>query len=54
MAFWKKSDDPWDCKPVKTTYTTFEEEPKEEEKGLLQEWRDEIRDWQDKKRSFLM
>jgi len=51
MAFWKKSDDPWDRKPVKTTYTTFEEEPKEEEKGLLQEWRDEIRDWQDKKKA---
>ena len=51
MAFWKKSDDPWDRKSVKTTYTTFEEEPKEEEKGLLEEWRDEIRDWQDKKKA---
>ena len=42
MAFWKKSDDPWDRKPVKTTYTTFEEEPREEKKGLFQELRDDI------------
>lgn len=51
MAFWKKSDDPWDRKPVKTTYTTFEEEPKEAEKGLLEEWRDEIQDWREKKKA---
>ena len=51
MAFWKKSDDPWDRKPTKPTYTAFEEEPKEKEKGLLEEMRDEIRDWQEKKKA---
>ena len=51
MAFWKKSDDPWDRKPTKPTYTAFEEEPREKEKGLLEEMRDEIRDWQEKKKA---
>ena len=51
MAFWKKSDDPWDRKPTKPTYTAFEEEPKEKEKGLLEEMRTEIRDWQEKKKA---
>ena len=42
MTFWKKSDDPWDRKPVKTTYTTFEEEPKEEEKGFFESIREDV------------
>ncbi len=51
MAFWKKSDDPWDRKPVKTTYTTFEEEPKEEEKGFFESIREDVTEWQEKKKA---
>ena len=51
MAFWKKSDDPWDRKPVKTTYTTFEEEPKPDEKGFFESIRDDVTEWQEKKKA---
>ena len=51
MAFWKKSDDPWDRKPTQTTYTAFEEEPKEEEKGFLEGIRDDVKEWQKNKKA---
>ena len=38
MAFWKKSDDPWDRKPEKREETTwYEPPPAEEEKELTPE-----------------
>lgn len=50
MAFWKKSDDPWNRKPTPTTYTSFEE-PREEAKGFFEELRDDIQDWRDKRKA---
>jgi len=51
MAFWKKSDDPWDRKPTQPTYTAFEEEPKEKEKGFLEEIRGDFQEWRDSKKA---
>ena len=51
MAFWKKSDDPWDRKPAKPTYTAFEEEPKKQEKGFFESIREDVTDWQEKKKT---
>jgi len=51
MAFWKKSDDPWDRKPTSTSYTTFDETPGKEEKGFWESIRDDVTEWQEKKKA---
>lgn len=55
MAFWKKSEDPWDVDPAKKKQqfgSAFgAEEPKEGEKGFLESIREEVADWQEKKKA---
>jgi len=51
MPFWKKSEDPWDRKPTSVSYTTFDEPSKEEEKGFLESIREEVADWQEKRKA---
>lgn len=48
MAFWKKSEDPWDMKPKPVrTVSSAAPEGDEEPESLL----DSVRDWAEKKRS---
>ena len=51
MAFWKKSEDPWDRKPTAASYTTFDETPAEEEKGFLESIRDDVTAWREERKA---
>ena len=53
MAFWKKSEDPWDIDPNKRRPTpSYEaEEPQPAEKGFFESIREDFLDWKEAKQA---